>query len=210
MDDFSKKYHEILFGEFSTLNLTRIKDPAEFHLKQIVDSIQPIDSIPYFKQLMSDTRFTHVDVGFGGGFPLLPLANLYPRKKFYGFEARRKKADAVGRISKLLGIKNISTYHCRIEDLLIDTPSVITFKAVGKIVDFLPKINSTEKVSVCFYKGSNLLELEKTPDKVRSFHKKLLSEYELPDGTKRYFVIYEGKNVPRGTKKDLVKLTELL
>ena len=41
------------------------------------------------------------------------------------------------------------------------------------------------------------------------FKKKILSEYRLPSGHIRYFVAYEAQNVPRGTKKNLVKLSQL-
>ena len=210
MKDFSEKYRHLLFGEFGTLNLTRISDPDEFYEKQIVDSIYPLEIFPEFTEDLKNAKL-HVDIGFGGGFPLLPIAKKIDGLKSVGFEARRKKAEAVQEIAKRLDLNSVKTYHHRIEAVDLNTDCVVTLKAVGKIKDFLHKLNVSykAKVTVYFYKGPNLLELESAPDNVGIFKKKLLQEYTLPSGHVRYFVAYEAQNVPRGTKKNLVKLSEL-
>lgn len=210
MKEFSEQYRNLLFGEYATLNLTRISEPDEFYEKQIVDSIYPLEIYESFKNEIETTGL-HVDVGFGGGFPLLPIAASVPGIDSIGFEARRKKAEAVEAIALKLGLTKVKTFHNRIETVLIDQDCVITFKAVGKIKEFLNKVNVQAgcKVKVYFYKGPNLLELETSPEKVGIFKKVLLSEYKLPSGHIRHFVAYEAQNVPRGTKKNLVKLSEL-
>ena len=210
MKEFSEKYRHLLFGEFGTLNLTRISDPDEFYEKQIVDSVYPLEEFPEFSKDLKSKKL-HVDIGFGGGFPLLPIAKSVDGLSSVGFEARRKKAEAVQEIASRLGLESVRTYHHRIETIDLDIDCVVTLKAVGKIKDFLYKLNvsNSSKVVVYFYKGPNLLELETAPDNVGIFKKKLLSEYTLPSGHVRYFVCYEAQNVPRGTKKNLVKLSEL-
>jgi 16S rRNA (guanine527-N7)-methyltransferase len=209
MKHFSEEYRQILFGEFSTLNLTRISEKDEFYDKQIVDSIFPFQEIDLFKNELGRIG-KHIDVGFGGGFPLVPLAKLNPDVSFIGFEARRKKAEAVFQIAQRLGLKNVKTYHSRIEEIYLDEPVTISLKAVGKIQDFLEKINPGKEAWVFFYKGPNLQELEKIPDNVRSFHKILIQKYSLPSGQIRHLVVYKSKNVPRRTKKNLVNLSELI
>lgn len=210
MRDFSEAYRQLLFGDFATLNLTRISEPEEFYEKQIVDSVYPIEEFPSFKEELESKRL-HVDVGFGGGFPLLPLSKSIPELTSVGLEARRKKAQAVQEIADRLGLDKVKTYHHRIETVFLDEDCVVTFKAVGKIGEFLKKVNVKHgvNVSVYFYKGPNLLELEQCPETVGIFKKKLLSGYKLPSGHIRYFVAYEAQNVPRGTKKNLVKLSQL-
>ncbi len=210
MKEFSEEYRCLLFGDFATLNLTRISEPDEFYEKQIVDSVYPIEEYPEFKNEL-ETKLLHVDIGFGGGFPLLPLSKAIPGLVSVGFEARRKKAEAVQEIARRLGLNEVRTFHHRVETVLIDEDCVITFKAVGKIKEFLKKVNvaAGTNVTVYFYKGPNLLELEETPEEVGNFKKKLLSEYRLPSGHIRYFVAYKAENVPRGTKKNLVKLSQL-
>ena len=210
MQEFSEKYRGLLFGEYATLNLTRISEPEEFYEKQIVDSVYPIEEFPEFKKELEDKKL-HVDVGFGGGFPLLPLAETIKGMKSIGFEARRKKAEAVQEIASKLGLVDVRTYHHRIETVLLDQDCVVTFKAVGKIKEFLKKVNVKPgvQVTVYFYKGPNLMELEDTPATVGIFKKTLLTQYKLPSGHIRYFAAYRSENVPRGTKKNLVKLSEL-
>lgn len=154
---FAEEYLKLLSSEYSSINLTNIKEPKEFFLKQIVDSVFPFLS---FKEVMDSVEKAPfvVDVGFGGGFPILPLAVLFPDKKFVGIEARSKKVKVVGEIASLLGIKNASFYHSRIEDVLFDKEELmLTFKAVGKAESFLEKVNvktdSACNFRVTFLKG---------------------------------------------------------
>src|SRR5690606_18673404 len=86
VEDFSKKYFEILTGELEGLNLTAIRGFDEFHQKQILDSVLPLDLSPTRAQLLRECGAS-VDIGFGGGFPLLPLAWRLPEVNFLGFEA---------------------------------------------------------------------------------------------------------------------------
>ncbi len=208
MRDFSDKLLDLLNNKYGSLNLTRINEAEEFFQKQVLDSMLPCDLFESYSANIE--KGLHLDIGFGGGFPLLPLANRFAETKFLGFEARRKKADAVRDIAEDLALVNIKTFHHRIEDILIDRPCSISFKAVGKISDYLKKINSNHKVTVYFYKGPNVKELESVPEKIESFRKILDEEYELPGTNGRSFIAYEGRSVPRGTKKALVKLSELI
>lgn len=208
MREFSEKYLNLLTGDYKDINLTRITSPEEFYEKQIQDSILPVDLFPLFKESLK--AGLHLDIGFGGGFPLLPLAKLFPGTDFHGFEARRKKADVVLEISKGLGLTNVGTHHLRVENLFIDRPCSISFKAVGKIEDFLKKVNATKGTRVFFYKGPNLEELEKIPEKIANFRLILNEQYNLSGTNGRTFVAYEAKDVPRGTKKDLVRLSQLI
>ena len=209
MKEFSQKYHSLLFNEFGSLNLTRISDEQEFYDKQIVDSVFPFEKFEIFKTELRKCG-KHLDIGFGGGFPLLPLARLNTDFQFIGFEARRKKAEAVFKIANSLELANVKTYHSRIEEVFIDESVTVSFKAVGKIKEFLKKINTNEEVTVFFYKGPNLMELEEVPNKVSNFNKILNEKYTLPSGQIRHLVVYKSVRVPRRTKKDLVNLSELI
>lgn len=208
MEDFSQRYLSLLTGEYKEINLTRITTPEDFFEKQIRDSVLPTEKFSLFDESLKGG--IHLDIGFGGGFPLLPLAKLYPDTRFLGFEARRKKADVVMEIAKALGLNNVSTHHIRIEDLAIDTKCSISFKAVGKIEDFLRRVNAVNGTRVFFYKGPNVEELEKIPEKLANFRLIQKGEYSLSGTNGRTFIIYEAQDVPRGTKKDLVKLSQLI
>ena len=145
--DFTKDYLDIIKNDLSGLNLTRITEPKEFHEKQYLDSIIPfkVSGVLNLKESL------HLDIGFGGGFPSLPL--LYEFKslnfKSIGLEARSKKVKAVNQIAKKLNLNNFIGLHMRLEDFLIDQKCIVTFKAVGKVSDFLSRINIQEKNIFC-------------------------------------------------------------
>ncbi len=210
MKDFTKRYLDILTGELKGLNLTRIQDFDDFYNKQILDSILPVEECSFFQEKLKEHKRV-IDIGFGGGFPLLPLAFKYPMFSFYGFEARRKKADAVRMISEKLGLNNVKVYHQRYEEVLFDKSCLITFKAVGAMEDLLKNFHSQKDLYVFFYKGPHMEQQEDFPRLTSQF--KLLSNQEIlvPGTLQRKFLSF---HVPRGTKeklnKNLVKVSELL
>lgn len=212
MLDFSIRYLNVLQTKLKGLNLTRILDADEFYQKQILDSINPYLQSELFKSHIQKRKVV-VDVGFGGGFPILPLAKLLPDVKFVGVETRRKKADAVRLIAKELGLTNVTLVHSRLEDFLFDRPATVTFKAVGTAIDYLPIIHrTTNDLSVFLYKGPNFMELEgKDLPKLEKDWKLLENqEISVPGTEQRFLVSFQSLNVPRGTSKTLVKLSDFL
>ncbi|MCM2350270.1 MAG: class I SAM-dependent methyltransferase [Bacteriovoracaceae bacterium] len=212
MLDFSLRYLNVLKTKLAGLNLTNILDPDEFYHKQILDSINPYLQSELFKSEVLK-RGVVVDVGFGGGFPILPLAKLLPEVKFVGVESKRKKVDAVKLIAEELGLTNVQLVHSRLEDFLFDRPATVTFKAVGTVADYLPIIQRTQKdMSVFFYKGPNFMELEsQSLPKLEKDWKFLENqEIKVPGTQQRYLVSFSAQNVPRGTSKTLVKLSDFL
>jgi len=211
MLNFSTRYLQILNTKLKGLNLTKILDPDEFYNKQILDSIYPYQQSAYFKEQVEKYRIV-VDVGFGGGFPILPLAHLLPHIQFVGVETRRKKVDAVKLLAEDLGLNNVKLVHSRLEDFFFNKEAVITFKAVGRIGNYLPIIHHNKNVSVFFYKGPSFFDLEsKDLETVKNdwlLHP--ISELEVPNTEKRILVPFSNQNVPRGTPKTLVKLTDFL
>lgn len=208
MRDFSKKYLDFLTGPLAGINLTRITDEEEFYFKQIFDSIVPLEHCPRFKKTL-DERKLLVDVGFGGGFPILPLAYSVPRGTFIGFEARGKKAQAVTKIAEHLGIGNARLYHQRVEEVDFNRPSIVTFKAVGKISEMLELIHPSAPTTVYFYKGPNWQELEDLGPIEPLWELVEQIEVEIPNTEGRVLLGFEWKKVPCGTKK-LVKLSNFL
>ncbi len=211
MLDFSIRYLQILKTKLEGLNLTNILDPDEFYHKQILDSINPYLESERFKQSVAETGLV-VDIGFGGGFPILPLAKLLPTVKFVGVESKRKKVDAVKLIADELGLMNVTLVHSRLEDFLFDKKATVTFKAVGTVGDYLPVIQKSVPLKVFFYKGPQFLELESKflPKLEKSW--KLISneEIKVPGTQQRFLVSFDSQNVPRGTAKTLVKLSDFL
>lgn len=210
--EFSEKYLSLLTGEFAGINLTRIESPEEFYQKQIVDSVLPETESKVFKNALEKTKLL-VDVGFGGGFPILPLAFNNPDKKFLGIDARAKKAQVVQKIADSLGLKNASLRHQRVEFIDFDRDAVITFKAVGKVADFLPLLRTQKTLYVFFYKGPNFYELEDI-DELLEKDWELIEEksYEVPGTEGRILLGFKNRNVLRGTQvsEKIIKFSSLL
>jgi len=210
MKEFSEKYLELLTGEFAGINLTRIESPEEFYNKQILDSVLPEVHSDIFKKALEKTGVL-VDIGFGGGFPILPLAHKNPDKKFFGFDARAKKVQIVSKIAKLLNLNNVKLSHQRFEEIIFDRDAVITFKAVGKVCDLLPLLKTNKTLYVFFYKGPNFYELEDIEKLLDTWE--LIEEvsYEVEGTDGRVLLGFKNLNVLRGTKTAKnIKFSELL
>ena len=213
MKDFSQRYLQYLKGDLKGLNLTRILDEDEFYQKQILDSVIPIEKTRLITAELEKHKLL-IDVGFGGGFPVIPLSYLFPKVKFVGFEGRGKKVKAVQKIADHFNLKNVSLFHKRIEEVLIDLETVITFKAVGNVNKLLASINSTKTVYACFYKGPNFSKKEGDEPLLTGWKLVEEKEFEIPGTDGRVLLIYKNTSVPCGTspknKINLVKLSDLL
>jgi 16S rRNA (guanine527-N7)-methyltransferase len=210
MKEFSQKYLDLLTNEFSGINLTRIEGPEDFYNKQIMDSVLPEVHSVVFKKALEKTKVL-VDIGFGGGFPILPLAFKNPDKKFYGVEARAKKVQVVTKIAKSLGLENVKLMHQRFEEIIFDRDAVITFKAFGKVSEILPLLKTNKSLYVFFYKGPNFYDLEDIDALLDSWE--LIEEvsYEAEGTEGRLLLGFKNLNVLRGTKTAKnIKFSELL
>lgn len=214
MKDFAKKYLDVLEGPLAGINLTRILNFDDFYNKQILDSVLPFELSETFQESLKSSEMI-IDVGFGGGFPLVPLASLLTDKSFIGIESKNKKAEAVKVICENLSIENVRPMHGRIETFDIDVPSTIIFKAVGKIPDCINLLNISSESDLFFYKGPGLYEQEDLKNLGRGVEKIEEKSFALPDGSQRILIGYRLKPVPRGTqkqnvsKKNLVKISAL-
>ena len=154
-----------------------------------------------------------VDVGFGGGFPILPLAFVNPEVKFIGFDARAKKVSAVQKIANSLGLKNAALKHQRIELVDFDMDAVITFKAVGKVADYLPLLRTNKTLYVFFYKGPNFYELEDIEEMLEKDWELIEEKSYDVEGTEgRLLLGFKNRKVLRGTiqTEKIIKFSELL
>lgn len=213
MKEFSEKYLNLLKGEFAGINLTRIGSPEEFYQKQIVDSVLPETHSAVFKRELERTKVL-VDIGFGGGFPILPLAFTNPDKLFIGFDARAKKVEVVTKIADRLGLTNVKLKHMRLEEIDFDVDAVITLKAVGKVTDFLPLFRSSKTLHIFFYKGPNFYDLEEIEPILKEWDVVEEISYDVPGTEGRVFLGFKNKKVLRGTMMPnapkIIKFSSLL
>jgi 16S rRNA (guanine527-N7)-methyltransferase len=93
------------------VNLTAITNPDEFVQKHYVDSLICADA-----EEVKAAKLV-LDVGTGGGFPGIPLAVMFPEKRFVLLDSLQKRLKIVKQIADELGIDNVEVLHGRAEDL---------------------------------------------------------------------------------------------
>ncbi|MFZ8933956.1 MAG: 16S rRNA (guanine(527)-N(7))-methyltransferase RsmG [Bacteriovoracaceae bacterium] len=210
MESFSRKYLEFLNTELKGLNLTRITGPEDFYNKQVLDSITPLNICPIFKEKIGQTKLV-VDVGFGGGFPLLPLAKMLPDVTFLGVDTRKKKVLAVEKMANYLGLNNVKVLHERIENIELDKECVVTFKAVSTIEQCLKWLRPVNSVQCFFYKGPELFEKENLNKLPKNWKKIAQQPYEIPGTKGRIFLGFEANSQLKKSVSSQAKyLSELL
>ena len=77
-----------------------------------------------------------VDVGTGGGFPLIPLAIMFPRATFHGIDGIGKKIAAVKGVIEGLGLTNCTAEQVRSEDHRARYDFIVS-RAVTTLPEFL-------------------------------------------------------------------------
>ena len=106
-----QRYMELILEWNEKVNLTSITEPDEFVKKHYVDSI----AICGFSQMKEAQNI--IDVGTGAGFPGIPLAILYPDKKFLLMDSLNKKIKIIDEIAQEIGLRNVTCCHGRAEEL---------------------------------------------------------------------------------------------
>lgn len=112
------------------INLISRKDMENLYERHILHSLG-IAKVVTFKK---GTRI--VDVGTGGGFPLVPLAILFPECSFHGIDGIGKKITAVKGVVEGLGITNCTAEQVRSTDHH-ERYDVIVSRAVTTLPEFI-------------------------------------------------------------------------
>lgn len=112
------------------VNFISRKDFEHLYERHILHSL----GIAKVVQFKKGTRI--VDVGTGGGFPLVPLAILFPHCSFHGIDGIGKKITAVKGVIEGLGITNCTAEQVRSMD---HKPryDVIVSRAVTTLPEFI-------------------------------------------------------------------------
>jgi 16S rRNA (guanine527-N7)-methyltransferase len=132
-----QRYYHVLMDWNQKINLTRIPNEAAFIQRHVLDSLT---LWPLLAQVPSGSKV--VDVGSGGGFPLIPLAIVRPDLQWHSMEATQKKVRCLQAMATDLHL-NLTFFADRLE-ALNQTPAhqqqyqVVTARAVAPLKTLLP------------------------------------------------------------------------
>jgi 16S rRNA (guanine527-N7)-methyltransferase len=107
----------------SKINVSAIKDEQDIWKKHFIDSVAGNKYLDFAEKKV-------LDLGTGGGFPLIPLAIINPKATFTGLDSVKKKLMVVQEIAKELNLKIPQTLHGRAEDFAHDLKSREKFDIV--------------------------------------------------------------------------------
>jgi len=103
---------EVLYKDWNEkINVISRKDTDSLYEKHILHSL----GIAKVMEFADGTKV--LDIGTGGGFPGIPLAILFPNVQFTLVDSIGKKITVVKGVAESLGLKNVTAYHMRAEQL---------------------------------------------------------------------------------------------
>lgn len=170
------------------INVVSRKDIDELYIRHILHSLG-IAKVISFK-----LKSKILDVGTGGGFPGIPLAILFPECQFYLVDSIAKKLKVVDEVVTGLGLKNVKTFHSRVEDIDEQFDFIVS-RAVTTMPTFVSwvkgKIAKSQhndlKNGILYLKGGDLSEELQNYKTVTLFN---LSDYFTEDFFETKKVVY--------------------
>lgn len=174
-DDQHNRLRELqkaFLEENGKLNLSAIREPEAVWIGNISDSLVALDL-----EIFQKSHLKILDIGTGGGFPLLPLAICKPDCKFVGIDSTQKKLDAIGRMTIRLHLNNVRLLAGRCEEKGRDTQhresyDIVTARAVAPL-------NVLLEFGAPFIKTGGYLVAWKSMKMDTEMHESLLARAEL-------------------------------
>lgn len=114
----------------SKINVISRKDITNLYEHHVLHSLG-IAEVIRFKP-----RTRVMDLGTGGGFPGIPLAIMFPETQFHLVDSIGKKVKVATEIASAIGLKNVTTRHCRAEEEKAEFDFVVS-RAVMPLTDLL-------------------------------------------------------------------------
>ncbi len=124
------QYLGLLIKWNKAYNLTAVRNPDKMVSRHLLDSLSVVQ---YVEQYGNDW----LDVGSGGGMPGVPLAIIFPERKFTLLDSNGKKTRFLTQVKLELKLDNLEVIHNRVEAF---TParafSGIISRAFSSLADF--------------------------------------------------------------------------
>ena len=109
-----------LYSEWNEkINVISRKDMDNFYEHHV------LHSLAIATQFEFTTGMEIMDLGCGGGFPGIPLAIFFPDTQFHLVDSINKKLKVVNEVAAAIGLKNVSTQHCRAEEIKNEMPKIL-------------------------------------------------------------------------------------
>ncbi len=126
------RYAELLQKWGRVYNLTSLLSDEDILTHHLLDSAA---FVPYVARLMPQAK-TLLDVGSGGGLPVIPLAIYRRDLRLQAVDAVAKKVAFLTQVGIELKLSHFSARHCRVEKLR-GGYDVITSRAFASLGDFI-------------------------------------------------------------------------
>ena len=147
------------------------------------------DSLAFGKILSAQNPYKIIDIGSGGGFPIIPIAIILENSKIIAVDSTKKKTDFLNSVAKELDLKNFEALNTRAEDLahkqtFRNNFDIATARAVGNL-------NQISELCIPFLKDNGIFiaykaakvseEIESAQNAINQLGAKInqIFEYEL-------------------------------
>lgn len=123
-------YLALLIKWNKAYNLTAVRDPDEMVSRHLLDSLSVVPFVV-------EAGDNWLDVGSGGGMPGIPLAILFPERRFTLLDSNGKKTRFLTQVKLELKLANLEVIHSRVEAFTPERPfNGICSRAFSSLEDF--------------------------------------------------------------------------
>lgn len=183
-----KKFHEDLLNVNKSLNLIGPNSISNADLMHFADSILACRAIH-----KSSAGHEIYDIGSGNGFPGIVYSILFPDVKVHLVDNDSRKAEFLRNMIRGLGLKNTTVIEKSFEALPAESIKYAMTRGLAAIPKALLWARKPMMTKGMFYfiKGTEWpLEIGEMPTQLCSFwNSGLISEYSLPAGELKFFVV---------------------
>ena len=123
------EYLELLSKWSRAYNLTAIRDPRQMVSRHLLDSLAVC---------IHCEGSRYIDVGTGAGLPGIPLAIMFPDRKFDLLDSNGKKTRFLFQVKTALGLDNVNIHHSRVENFQpVKLFDVVISRAYASLLDMV-------------------------------------------------------------------------
>lgn len=161
------------------INLTSIRDLEGVIEKHILDSLVVAELVNKPSRIL--------DMGSGGGIPVIPLALSLPYQSFFSVDSVGKKINFQQHVKRLLGLKNLQIRCARIEELDKAGPDWSGFDVI--LVRALAHTDELLRMALPLIRPEGILIAMKGPEgagELASIQDQWHNFYEIPERVMTY------------------------